>query len=180
MSLPPLVQLAADLAEIAARIEEVETNLATAPPESQAVFTFQRRRRWSEHHEVLGRVVEGIKRAQGTAVEAYLVTAVAGSALRRELVTIEEWLGDVSAEAATMRRALSVAPPTDFVQAEIELSRLRADIDGLFLAFNENFERAAVLGLDLAAEQAIHQAALVERTELLGAALEQALEEQAD
>ena len=35
--LPPLVQLTADLAAIAARIDEVERNLAAAPPESQAV-----------------------------------------------------------------------------------------------------------------------------------------------
>ena len=109
--LPPLVQLTADLAAIAARIDEVEENLAAAPPESQAVFTFQRRTRWTEHHEVLGRLVEGIEREQATAQEDSpviadadslvadadslvvdadsLVLAEARSALQRELVTIE-------------------------------------------------------------------------------------------
>ncbi len=208
--LAPLPQLIADLAVIAARIDEVEANLAAAPPENQAVFVFQRRRRWSEHHEVLGRLVEGIERELATAQEdspdvsaadtfdiadadSLLtdadspiadgdspVIAEASGALQRELVTIEEWLADVSAEAATIRRASNEAPPTDLVQTEIEVSRLSADIDALFLALTEDYERAAVLGLDLSAEQAIQQAALVERTELLGAALEQALEEQAD
>ncbi len=195
LPLAPLVQLAADLAAIAARIDEVEENLAAAPPESQAIFTFQRRRRWTEHHEVLGRLVEGIEREQATAQEDppviadadslvvdadSLVLAEARSALQRELVTMEAWLGEVTAEAATIRRALVVASPTDFVQTEIELNRLRADIDELFISLTENYERGAVLGLDLSAEQATRQAALVERTELLGAALEQALEQQAD
>ncbi len=73
-----------------------------------------------------------------------------------------------------------VVSPTDFVQTEIELNSLRADIDALFISLTEDYERGTVLGLDLRAEQATHQAALVERTELLGAALEQALEQQAD
>ena len=61
--LTPLAQLAADLAAIESRIDEVEANLAAAPIESRAVFTFQRRRRWNEHHQVLGRLVEGIETA---------------------------------------------------------------------------------------------------------------------
>ena len=214
--LAPLPQLAADLAAIKARIDEVEANLAAAPPESQAVFAFQRRRRWQEHHDVLGRLVEGIEREQARAEEDSLaaaeadslaaepdslaanadslvvdadslvaiadslVLAEARSALQLELVTIEAWLDDVSAEEATIRRALAVAPPTDFVRTQIELHRLSADIDMLFLVFTSNYERAAVLGLDLSAEQALHQLAVVERTELLGAALEQALQEEAD
>ena len=64
--LAPLPQLVADLAEIAAKIDEVETNLAEAPPESQAVFAFQRRRRWQEHHDVLGRLVEGMGKCGAT------------------------------------------------------------------------------------------------------------------
>ncbi len=221
--LAPLPQLAADLAAIKARIDEVEANLAAAPPESQAVFAFQRRRRWEEHHDVLGRLVEGIERAQRIAEEDSLaaaeadslaaeadslaaepdslaanadslvadadslaaiadslVLAEARSALQLELVTIEAWLDDLFAEEATIQRALAVAPPTDFVQTEIELHRLRADIDELFVAFTTNYERAAVLGLDLSSEQALHEAAVVERTELLGAALEHALQEEAD
>ena len=188
----PLAQLAADLAAIAARIDEVEANLAAAPPENQAVFTFQRRRRWREHHEVLGRLVQGIEREQrrapqdspvteeqdtlvsadadsvvvveGDSVVAgadslvvvdplALVIAEATNALQRELVTIEAWLADVSAEATTIRRTLTVAPPTDLVQAQIELNRVRADVDALYLALTEDYGHAAVLGLGLTGEQ---------------------------
>ncbi len=38
--LAPLPQLVADLEAIAARIDEVEANLAAAPTENQAVFVF--------------------------------------------------------------------------------------------------------------------------------------------
>jgi len=176
----PLTQLADDLAAIAARIDEVDENLAAAPPETQGVFVFQRRRRWAEHHEVLGRLVEGIERVQGTPEEDTLVVGEAAAALQRELATVAVWIDDVYAEMTAVRQASAAAPPTDFVQAEIDLTELNADIDALLRAFSDDYDYSTVLGIDFTEEQAVHEAGLVERTELIGAALERALEERVD
>jgi small conductance mechanosensitive channel len=174
----PLQALVDDLARATARVDEVETNLAAAPESDQAVFEFQRRRRWRAHHEVLVRLVREIEDA-GTASVDGQVLADAGNALQRELVTIEAWLAEITQDMSGVRAAADAASLDGLVNAEADLTQLSDDIDQLMLAFTDDYELAPILGLDFSDAEAVHDLAIVERTELVAAALEQAVEETA-
>jgi len=174
----PLASLVQELARATVRVNEVEANIAAAAPTDQTVFEFQRRRRWREHHEVLVRLVRAIGDADAAAVDAQLL-ADAGIALQRELGTVVAWLDELSTEMSYVRAATAEAPPESRVGAEVDLTLLSADVDALMLTFTEDYELAPILGLDVTDAEAAHDLAIVERTELIGAALEQALEEEA-
>jgi len=57
-----LSELSTELETMVARIAQSEANLAAASELDQAFFSFQRRSRWAEHHEVL----RGSRRFSGT------------------------------------------------------------------------------------------------------------------
>jgi small conductance mechanosensitive channel len=171
--------LADELTRSTERVDEVEMNLARALPTDRAVFEFQRRRRWRDHHEALLRLVREIEGADAATVEGQVLTD-AGTALQRELGTIAVWLDEVSAQMSVMRAGAAGLPPESQVGVEVDLTLLSADIDELMRTFTDDYELGPLLGVDVADAEARHDAAIVGRTELLGAALEQALQETAE
>jgi small conductance mechanosensitive channel len=172
-----LQQLVEELRRASARIDEVDANLQGATAARQTFFEFQRRQRWQEHHDALTELAESIEADAAAADSATVAAAV--NALRRELEIGQAWIRDAQADVLDHMDRLAEAPAERLVEAEIELTRLNEGLDVVLAAVSRDFELAPALGLDLSAEAAAHDSAVVERAELLGASLEFAADQAA-
>jgi len=167
--------LSEELAQAEARVALVEANWASASPGQRAVFDFQRRRRWQEHHEVLARLARAIE-ASTTPPDSTLV-ARAAAGLQRELDLIAGWRNEVNARITALGGDLLSAPTESLVERELSLTGEYADFVGLLEALTDDLEIAPTFGMDVGDRLAAHDSSLVQYAEHHGAALEAALEQ---
>lgn len=156
------------LQEATAALGAVESRMATANAADRPAFAFQRRDRWREHHAALIRLAEAF--AGDSEGDTGLQVGTTG--LERDTTLVEEWLAqDEAARDAQASEAAGASDETR-VEAEAELTSIRARIDELLVALVEDYEHGAVFGLDSAALNPGLNDRLTLRAERLGAVVE--------
>lgn len=174
-----LETLAAELTDLESWIAVLEARYEAASEADQELYLLQLRRRWTTHHEVLGKLVDEIQSAREAGEEDRRITQQARDGLEREILATVSWADIVQALIEEARAARSSTPPESLLDLEIKLSELNASIDRGLAGITDNFEYATTLGLDVAAGEAALDSTLADRAALLAASAELALERQA-
>ena len=164
-------QLIGELAGLRARIADVDAKIDGVTNAQRIVFEFQRRERWRAHHERLNQLGVAVEQV-GLATLDSSIVAFAREALEAELEAKHAGLTDVRVEALDQLDTVSETPPELLVEAEIRFSQINREIDVLMRAIAEDYDLAPALGMNLAEAAAAHDSAMVERAELVSAALE--------
>ncbi len=174
-----LEALAEELTDLESWIAVLEARYEAASEADQELYLLQLRRRWTAHHEVLGKLVDEIQSAREAGEEDRRITQQARDGLEREILATVSWADIVQASIEEARAARSSTPPESLLDLEIKLSELNASIDRGLAGITDNFEYATTLGLDVAAGEAALDSTLADRAALLAASAELALERQA-
>jgi len=174
-----LEALAEELTDLESWIAVLEARYEAASEADQELYLVQLRRRWTTHHEVLGKLVGEIQSAREAGEEDRRITQQARDGLEREILATVSWADIVQASIEEARAARSSTPPESLLDLEIKLSELNASIDRGLAGITDNFEYATTLGLDVAAGEAALDSTLADRAALLAASAELALERQA-
>jgi small conductance mechanosensitive channel len=174
-----LETLAGELADLESQIAVLETRYEAASEADQELYFVQLRRRWTTHHEVLGKLVDEIQSAREAGEADRRITQQARDGLERELQATTSWAEIVRASIDETRAARSSTPPESLLDLEIKLSELNASIDRGLAGITDNFQYATTLGLEVAAGEAALDSTLADRAALLAASAELALERRA-
>ena len=170
----PLHEMASELSRLESRIDGLEGLYQASEGADRELFDDQLRRRWVEHHEVLGRLVERVDSQDGSADPVILLAVRA--AIEREVRALETWSTSVGHTIAEARAARPDTPLEELLDLEIELSELNATLDRGLTALADNYEYAETLGLDLAPGGAALDSMLAKRAAFSAASTELALE----
>lgn len=170
----PLAELDSALMLATARIADVESNLQSATPGEANAFEYQLRQRWREHHAALSRLVASIEATGVDSVDAAIVGR-ATDALTSEIETVSGWITEQQQALAALLVEADAAAPDSRVADEVEVSRVGEAIDGDMLLLLDDYDQGDILGLDNTDARAEHEAAIMRRTESVGALLELAL-----
>jgi len=174
-----LETLAGELADVESRIADLQARYDVASEADKELYFVQLRRRWTTHHDVLGELVDEIQSAREAGEEDRRITQQARDGRERETQAIASWTAIVQASIDEARAARSKTPPEDLLDLEIKLSELNASVDRGLAGIIDNYEYAAVLGLDVTAGEAAVDSTLADRAALFAASTELALERQA-
>jgi small conductance mechanosensitive channel len=174
-----LEAVADELADVESQIANLLARYEAASEADKELYFVQLRRRWVTHHELLGDLVDEIQSAGESGAESPRITQLARDGLEREIQAATSWADVVQASIEEVRAARSTTPPEDLLDLEIKLSELNASIDRGLAGITDNFEYAAILGLDVAAGEADLDSTLAERAALLAASAELTLERRA-
>jgi small conductance mechanosensitive channel len=174
-----LETLSGELTAIELQIADMQARYEAASEADRKLYFVQLRRRWVGHHEVLGELVDEIRRAREAGAEDLRITQQARDGLEREIQAITSWSEVAQAWIADARAARPTTPPDELLDLEIRLSALNASIDRGFTGLADDYESATVLGVDVAGAGTVFDSTLSERTAFLAAIAELALDRRA-
>ena len=174
-----LQDLAAELREVQTRIDALELWLQAAEGADRELFFDQLRRRWAEHHDVLGRLVGELDRAREAGEADAGVTQLARDAIERESQAITSRAEQLRTTIAEARAARPTTPTEELLDLEIKLSELNALMDRALSAVADHVQYAEIVGLDVSASETALDSILLERAAYFAASTELALERRA-
>ncbi len=174
-----LETLAGELTDLEARIADLQARYDAASEADRELYLVQLRRRWTTHHDVLGKLVEEIQSSREAGDQHPRIAQQARDGLEKEVQEVTSWAEIVQASIEEAQAARPSTPPENLLDLEIKLSELNASIDRGLAALTDNFEYATTLGLDVVAGEPVLESTLGDRAALLAASAELAMERQA-
>jgi small conductance mechanosensitive channel len=173
---PPLQDRAAELIALQSRIDALQVRYEAAEGADRELFYDQLRRRWQEHHGVLGQLVDELEKAREAGEADPGIAQLTRGAIERENEAARAWAERVAVSIAEARAGRPSTPPEELLDLEIKLSELNGSLNRGLAGVTDNYESAQTIGLDTGAGEVVLDSVLSERAAFFAASVELALE----